>query len=220
MPDIQSELTKLIRVWDEKTRAEKAQEHQPKEKTVYVTMQTDPQPTETIMDNQANPIAPATRPSINISRTIFNLVRDNPGIGYEQCLQQVVVLGGRYESVRSLIGQFITAGIMEMRDGSMLFTIEPEYVSPTTRYRETLIRKQVEEETKRRAEITAKRLATRMANKAQRANEAAPKAEPTPVPVVAPAVAPVTTFNPAEIVEALTLRQARALYDELKKIFG
>lgn len=221
MPDMQSELTKLIRVWDEKTRAENAQEHQPKEKTVYVPTQTDPQPTETAVANNINPTTTVTHPPLNITRTIFNLVRDNPGIGYEQCLQQVTLLGARYESVRSLIGQFLTAGIMEMRDGSMLFTTEPEYVSPTSRYREIVARKQMEEEIKRKAEITAKRLATRMANKKM-------QEKPAPAPVAPVAVAPVAvpdpvsaaTFNPAEIVESLTLRQARALYDELKKIFG
>ena len=223
MPDMQSELTKLIRVWDEKTRAENAQEHQPKEKTVYVPTQTDPQPTETAVANNINPTTTVTHPPLNITRTIFNLVRDNPGIGYEQCLQQVTLLGARYESVRSLIGQFLTAGIMEMRDGSMLFTTEPEYVSPTSRYREIVARKQMEEELKRKAEITAKRLATRMANKNKLQHE-----KPAPAPVAPVAVAPVAvpdpvsaaTFNPAEIVESLTLRQARALYDELKKIFG
>ena len=219
MPDMQSELTKLIRVWDEKTRAENAQEHQPKEKTVYVPTQTDHQPTETAVANNINPTTTVTHPPLNITRTIFNLVRDNPGIGYEQCLQQVTLLGARYESVRSLIGQFITANIMEMRDGSMLFTVEPEYVSPTSRYREVVARKQMEEELKRRAEITAKRLATRMANKKMQEKPApAPVAPVAPVAVPDPVIA--AMFNPAEIVESLTLRQARAVYDELKKIFG
>jgi hypothetical protein len=161
--------------------------------------------------------APAPASSVHASRTIFNLVRDNPGIERDECVAKAVTLGVVRGSVTSLLAQFVTAGIFEYRQGG-LFAKVTEYESPSTAIRR--LRREAEEkaEAQRRAEITAKRLATRMANKSLREKPAKPA--PAPVAVSVPDPVVVATFDPAEIVESLTLRQARAVYDELKKIFG
>lgn len=159
--------------------------------------------------------APAPAASVHASRTVFNLVRDNPGIERDECAAKAVKLGVVPGSASSLVAQFVTAGIFEYRQGG-LFAKVTEYESPSTAIRR--LRREAEEkaEAQRRAEITAKRLATRMTNKRLREKPA----KPAPAPVAVPDPVVVATFDPAEIVESLTLRQARAVYDELKKIFG
>lgn len=167
-----------------------------------------------VVEISATPaLAPA--PSVHASRTVFNLVRDNPGIERDECVAKAVTLGVVRGSATSLLAQFVTAGIFEYRQGA-LFAKVTEYESPSTAIRR--LRREAEEkaEAQRRAEITAKRIATRMANKSLREKPA----KPAPAPVAVPDPVVVATFDPAEIVESLTLRQARAVYDELKKIFG
>lgn len=167
--------------------------------------------------------APAPTSSVHASRTIFDIVSKHPGIERDDCVAKAVTLGVVRGSATSLVAQFVTAGIFEYRQGG-LFAKLTEYESPSTAIRR--LRREAEEkaEAQRRAEITAKRLATRMANKNKLRYEKPAKPAPAPAPAAVAVSVPdpvvVATFDPAEIVESLTLRQARAVYDELKKIFG
>lgn len=164
--------------------------------------------------------APAPASSVNASRTIFDIVRKHPGIERDECVVKAVALGVVRGSATSLVAQFVTAGIFEYRQGA-LFAKLTEYESPSTAIRRLRLEAQEHAEAQRRAEITAKRLATLAENKRHKQGKLEKPAKPAPAPVAAPPTpAVVATFDPAEIVEALTLRQARAVYDELKKIFG
>lgn len=167
--------------------------------------------------------APAPASSVNASRTIFDIVRKHPGIERDECVVKAVALGVVRGSATSLVAQFVTADIFEYRQ-SALFAKVTEYESPSTAIRRLRLEAQEQAEAQRRAEITAKRLATLAENKRHKQGKLEKPTTAVAV-AVAPVAAPptpavVATFDPAEIVEALTLRQARAVYDELKKIFG
>ena len=175
MPDLQSELSKVITTWEEPEA----------------------------------PAAPPQRfqPTTNTSRATFEYVRDNPGIRRSVAVHRLVAMGYKQSSVSSLVGQFIRQGQIR-QTGEALFTLHSEY---TPLKASATIKRAAKVASKK--EDYAARTAKRLETLAKKRTVHEMKAE-------ALAALPVDTFNPATYIDNLTLRQAKAVYDELKRIFG
>lgn len=160
MPDLKSELSKVLQSWEEPT-----------------TM---------------TPL-PATV-TTNSTRRTFDFVRDNPGLTRSAVIQALEAGGIPQSSSRSLLSTFVLNGNVRESNG-LLYANQQEYAP-----------------LKRRADLPKR------TNRAQVVEAPTPAAE---VPVVAePVVEEPTPFSVAAILDTLTVRQARAVYDELKHIFG
>jgi hypothetical protein len=163
------------------------------------------------------------KPTSNISRTTFEFVRDNPGRHYRDVEKAMAAIGLNARSVSSLLSQMVQQGLIIKRGGHGVGT----YYATTQTY--TPIKS-----ISTRKKIEAKRLAVeKRQNKKETTGIAALTPAPAPAPVPTPAPAPALvkeapratmvmfrTEPVADILARLSVVQARALYDELKKIFG
>ena len=175
MPDLQSELNKVITTWEE-------------------------------------PEAPAVppqrfQPTTNTSRATFEFVRDNPGIRRSVAVNRLIAMGHKKSSVSSLLVQFIKQDQIR-QTGEALFT-----------WRSTYTPLKASSTLKRAAKVTSKK-EDYAARTAKRLETLAKKRTVQDMKVEALAALPVSTFDPAAYIDNLTLRQAKAVYDELKRIFG
>lgn len=130
----------------------------------------------------------------NVTRATFDYVKNNPGNTRMQIVAALTAQGFKPSSTTSLVAQMIKQGHMRETDGTV-FTAKAEY-SP----------------------LKAQR------NKAQEqpAVKEKEQAKPRP-PFVPPAEAPVqinAAWDAETLLNNLSIKQARALYDELRKIFG
>jgi len=127
----------------------------------------------------------------NVTRATFNYVRDNIGTTVHT-VEALVAQGFKKSSVTSLITQMLCQGMIKKNAQGLLYTDLKEY-TPLKNNKKT----------KRKVVIIKRR--------APSEGIAALKAEPTPV------IKP--PWTPAEVLDKLTVIQARALYDELMRIF-
>lgn len=178
MPDLQSELSKVINDWSESE--------------VSTTPAALPQ---------------QFKPTTNTSRTTFEFVRDNPGIRRSVAVSQLVALGHKKSSVSSLLVQFVQQGRIR-QTGEALFTLHSTY-TPL----------KASSTHKRTAKLASKK-ADYAARMAKRRETLAKKRTVQEMKVEALKALPASTFDPAAYIDNLTLRQAKAVYDELKRIFG
>jgi len=136
--------------------------------------------------------------SNNVSRATFDYIKANPGArsGIVAALAQQ---GYKTNSVTSLITQMLRQGVLVIGAGNVLRTAQAEYVPIKS------TRKRKEKET----------MPERPVSLPPAAGIAAIAPTPVPIPV------PVVVTNEVEhILITLPIKQARALYDELSKIFG
>ena len=127
----------------------------------------------------------------NVSRATFNQVRDNIGTTVHT-VEALVARGFKKSSITSLITQMLRQGMIKKNSQGLLYTDLKEYTPLKSNKK---IKKKV---------VIIKR-------RAPSEGIAALKAEPTPV------IKP--PWTPAEVLDKLTVIQARALYDELMRIF-
>jgi hypothetical protein len=80
MPDIQTEMQKILHAWEQPETTE-----QPKESTVF-------------------------KPTNNVTQATFNFVRDNSGCARNDAIRILVSQGHKKSSVSSLIGQMLRQG--------------------------------------------------------------------------------------------------------------
>jgi hypothetical protein len=197
MPDLQSELSKVINEWDA-------------------------EPADT-------PAAPGgLRPfaiSNNATRATFNMVRDNPGITRVAAVRRLMDAGYKQNSVSSLYVQMIRQGMI--RDsGSGMYVTQAEYTplkyglrNPPKPPKAPKVAKAVKAPAEPKAAPVAKRKYVRRNAAAKAAAyEAHENYNPTAVSAEPKVVAP-PEFNAEGFVNALTLKQAKAVYGELKKVF-
>ena len=97
MPDIQTEMQKILQAWDQPETTE-----QPKETTVF-------------------------KPTNNVSQQTFNFVRDNAGCTRVHAIQKLVQQGHKKSSVSSLLGQMIRQGHITKNNYGMLYPNGEEY---------------------------------------------------------------------------------------------
>jgi hypothetical protein len=139
----------------------------------------------------------------NVTRTTFDYVRDNPGKTRIEVAKALEKQGFKNSSVTSLLGQMLKQGMMR-ESAHLLYTTTNEYTPiKSSKIRKAMAAKPQEQQRKKVVLIN------------KRTGEvvgAAPKVEPTPQ---------INSAWDAEVMlNNLSIKQARALYDELRKIFG
>lgn len=168
MPDLQTELSKVITSWETPDTA---------------------------------PAQPSQRPfqvSTNTSRATFDYVRDNPGMTRVQAVRALTAQGHKKTSVSSLLVQMVRQGMLRDSSGA-LFVTQSEY-SPVK---------------PRLVKAAQAALPARRRRKLKAVEAPKPQA-----PVAAPKVDAPAEFDAEELVNSLTLKQAKAVYEELRKVFG
>jgi hypothetical protein len=160
MPDIQSEMTKVLREWDDA------------QTTMNATAPAAP----------AVPAVPAKEKSGSTLKT-FNCVKNNPGKTRQAICDLLLAAGVKLGSATSLISQMIDRGnVREVR--GLLYVAQDEYISVPRRKKPVVVA--VEPPTEA-------------------------------VAVVAPAPA---EWSVSDVVDKLSVRQAREVLNELKVLFG
>jgi hypothetical protein len=141
-------------------------------------------------DDDGDTMTETTAPSLGVSETFFNIIRDNPGLSRAELLVLARKAGIKDASSSSLVVQFVKRGIIRPQsvgNVSSYFTVGNHYV---------------------------KGYVAR-----DKAKKAKPVAKVTPTPTPAPDNVKLTTSVP-QLLDTLSIVQARELYDALKKIFG
>ena len=147
------------------------------------------------------------KPTNNVSRETFNYVRDNPNKTSVEVCTALEARGFRKGSVSSLLGQFV-------KQGQMARDHNGKYIPLVAAYTPLKSTKKFRAEGKRTNKIVSK-------PKAQPKLKVVPKSEGIAALHVDTINKPVVTQWDAEtIINNIGLKQARALYDELKTIFG
>lgn len=150
------------------------------------------QQTTTPQENQVNTIHHNV--TTNVTRATFELIASNPvGITRPEATARLIARGYKANSVSSLIGQMLTQRLVREVEG-YLFANQKEY----TPLKPAL------------AKLTNGKRAQRTGTPRPRPQWVAP-AEVAPTP---------PTTDTASIIDSMSIKQARAVYDELKKIFG
>lgn len=218
MPDIktalQEALSKAANAWaadDEAHQQIDPHPVKPQEKTMTITAPAPAfvKPLGNILSNPM--LTPDKRITNNVTRAVFNFVRDNPGVPRAEARKRLVALGFSGTTVSSLTSQMIYSKLIRITDNDELFAAKQEY-APL-----------------KRKPSKAKRQAARA--KAKEVQQAAPEpttppaeqgiaAIPTPVQKAKVMVALHRVEDPADIVAKMNVVQARELYDYLRKIFG
>ena len=193
MPDLKSELEKVIHAW---------------EQPVQPDPNDQPQITHNIMNTKA----------LSYNETLFNFVRDNPGLTANEIADRVhSVTPG---SVSSLLAQMARRHLLIKTDGPQgngfngtFSTNATKYMSPNEQFGVGRNKRIGKPKTKSKAKSKA-------TPKAKQQDLFAPVQAPAPqlAPVVsvAPQMRPAFDFD----VESLTIGEARALRDKLNALFG
>lgn len=186
MPDLQSELSKVIDQWEEPEM-----------------------PTHTPAPN--NPF----QATVNVARTAFDAVLKNPGKSRRELTAMLVAQGFNKNSVTSLLIQMLRQGRIKEENGGV-YSLVPEYI-PLQTYAAFKNRLAREAAAAAKAESKAKRKYVR---KNAAAKAAAYEAHENYNPTATAQVVPHKELSAEDWVNSLTLKQAKAVYEELKKVFG
>lgn len=138
----------------------------------------------------------------NVSRVTFEYVRDHePKTNMEIC-NTLEAQGFKRTSVSSLLSQMVVVGLLKRDDNGKYWALEPEYRSfSINSYRKA----------KEKAKVRKPVAQTRAMK-----NYLSKKVEPTPAPQPE-----VKVCNSVEdLLNTLTVAQARELFDRLKKMFA
>lgn len=192
MPDLKTELTKVINQWTNQEEQAIMQITQPE------------QPTNT---------APTPAPAANATRATFEYIRDNEGVNRDTLTKALTLRGFKPRSVSSLCAQMVKQRLVREVGGG-LFVNQQEY-APLRSSKLFLGKRKPKAVAKpvRKAKPRVKVQATPSPEWAF-----TPPAL-LPMPLVKPVPAP-AEWSVESVVGSLNVRQAMAVYDELRKIFG
>lgn len=129
----------------------------------------------------------------NVTRVTFNYVRDNPGLTRIAVAQALEKQGFKKASTTSLLGQMVKQGRMREVNGG-LYTNQTEYTPLKS------------------AKVFANKLA-------KEAKVQQPKVEKKVTRVASTNTLLADEFDAEKFVDGMTLKQAKAVYDVLSKIF-
>lgn len=135
----------------------------------------------------------------NVTRDTFNYVRDNPGLRSYQIRDALAKAGHKEGSITSLVSQLRRSGQIERREDGTHHAKAQEYTP--------LHRSPAKHPVKYRRPYTQRKPSAT-------AGIAALPVQAAPAPVQS---APIVVEH---LLNSLSIMQARALYDELKKVFG
>ena len=148
------------------------------------------------------PATPTTKPYFsvtnNVTRVTFDYVRDNPGKTRKEVALALEKQGYKTSSVTSLLGQMVKQGLFRESTG-LLYVTTGEYTPLKSSKKMKAVAEKPPAPQRKVVTITRR---------------AAPEAEPTPAPQINAA------WDAETLLNNLSIKQARALYDELRKIFG
>lgn len=129
----------------------------------------------------------------SISKRLFDLILNNPGCNRSSLLTKALSAGIGMSSSSSLIHQFLKRGIVRSVDSDAGLT----YFAVGQKYKPGYIK-----QAKKAAKVATPKAA---------------KPEPQPTAI---APVPLAVFSAKDMVESMPVGKARAVYDELKKLFG
>ena len=207
MPDMktamENALKSTINAWADDDKPVTQTNHQ-KEKAMP-----NPQPTYNVA--HVTPSKVRFVPTVGVSEAVFNYVRDNPGKSRTEIIKTLVSQGFKESSVSSLIGQYLRMDyVFKDSDGKYRTAFKDYKPLPSTKRQIAYWNaKQAAAKGKRTPAPKTITLVTKKP-KPEAAGIAALKAD------TAPQIAPISQFD----IENMPIKQARALYDELKKLFG
>lgn len=140
----------------------------------------------------------------NVTRVTFDYVRDNPGKTRKEVNVALEARGYKSSSVTSLLGQMVKQGMVRESTG-LLYVTTGEYapLKSSKKMRAMQAKNQAIPERKK-VVLVNKRTGEVIG--------AAPKVVPDPQID--------SLWNPATLLNTMSIRQARILYDELRNIFG
>lgn len=216
MPDIKTALEKALsqtaNAWAADDEAH--QNIQPKQEKTLTAVPT-PEKTDKRITN-------------NVSRTTFHYIRDNPGLTIDQVTNRLVAQGFNANSVSSLCYQMARVRLIVADANGKLTAVVKDYapiqqprrrkskatpakaqVKPQVNAQPTPDRKQVTIINTRTGEVI---------NPKPSAGIAALPTKPAPKVEAAPQIN--SSWDAETLLNHLSIKQARALYDELRKIFG
>ena len=209
MPDMktamENALKSTINAWADDDKPVTQTNHQ-KEKAMP-----NPQPTYNVA--HVTPSKVRFVPTVGVSEAVFNYVRDNPGKSRTEIIKTLVSQGFKESSVSSLIGQYLRMDYVFKDSDGKYHNAQKEYKPlPSTK---TQIRyTQAKQRALKKSAPKTITLVTKKA-KPETAGIAALKAD-TASQIVANTPAPIHQFD----IENMPIKQARALYDQLKQLFG
>jgi hypothetical protein len=148
----------------------------------------------------------------NVSRETFNYVKENPGVSRADALAALIARGYIAGSVHALLSQMVKQGLI--REGGTerrMVCVAQEY-SPLKSSRTVALEKEREE--------AAKAKPKRKYVRKEKPEAKKPQERPTPAPTPAPATQINSAWSADTLMEHLSIKQARALYEELSKVFG
>ena len=148
------------------------------------------------------PATPTDKPYFtvtnNVTRVTFDYVRDNPGKTRKEVAVALEKQGFKPSSVTSLLGQMVKQGLFR-ESANLLYVTTGEYTPLKSSKKMKALEEKPQAPQRKIVTITRR---------------AAPEAEPTPAPQINAA------WDAETLLNNLSIKQARALYDELRKIFG
>lgn len=193
MPDLQTELSKVISTWSEPE------------------VNTAPTPAPTRAPRAHNFVE-----TKGTSRAVFDYILSHPGQTRQEIYDGVAALGHSRPTVQTLVTQMIRQKRVTETDSGITSNYS-EY-TPLKAWATWL---RMEQKAKR-AENTKAARAAKAAKDAARAvaKKAAKVAAVAPTPEIKPAPPLPSDTEVEDFVNSLTLKQAKAVYEELKKVFG
>ena len=129
----------------------------------------------------------------SVSSRVFNIIRDNPGCTRKRLIALADNAYVSKSSSSSLLNQFLKRGIVRSVDSDAGMT----YFAVGQKYKPGYIK-----QAKKAAKVATPKAA---------------KPEPQPTAI---APVPLAVFSAKDMVESMPVGKARAVYDELKKLFG
>lgn len=143
---------------------------------------------------------PATKPYFtvtnNVTRITFDYVRDNPGKTRKEIAVALEARGFKTSSVTSLLGQMVKQGMLRESTG-LLYVTTGEY-APLKSSKKMSALAEKQQAPQRKVVTITRRAAPEAVHTRQIDN----------------------LLNPVTLLNTMSIRQARELYDELRKIFG
>jgi hypothetical protein len=135
----------------------------------------------------------------NVTRITFDYVRDNPGKTRKEVAVALEAQGFKPSSVTSLLGQMVKQGAMR-ESAHLLYVTASEYAPLKSSKKVKELAAKPQEQQRKVVKLVNTRTGEVL--------------NPTPVPQINAA------WDAETLLNNLSIKQARALYDELRKIFG
>jgi hypothetical protein len=214
MPDIKTALEKALaqtaHAWAADDEAhQKIQPQQEKPMTVTVSA----------TDTPSTPEKKDGRITNNISRITFEFIRDNPGLTIQQMTALLVAQGYKENTVSSLAYQMLRVRLIVADANGRLTAVVSEYVPIQT---SMLRRRKPKAKAKPIKDVapapTPRKQVTLVNTRTGEVINPRPAAGIAALPTTH--VAPTTEWSVESVIGGLNVRQAMAVYDELRQIFG